>query len=603
MSLLPPEPDSAAAETSGGAYRVLARKYRPADFDALIGQEAMVRTVANAIRENRIAHAFLLAGVRGVGKTTTARIVAKALNCTGPDGQGGPTVKPCGACDACVAIAESRHVDVLEMDAASRTGVNDIRELLDGVRYAPASARYKIYIIDEVHMLSTAAFNALLKTLEEPPPHVKFVFATTEVRKLPVTVLSRCQRFDLRRVDIETLVQHLGGICAKEGATAEPDALALIAQAAEGSVRDGLSLLDQAIVHGEGKVDAGQVRAMLGLADRALSFDLLEAVLGGDPAKALAILRDLYAAGADPAVSIGDLLDVTHWLTRLKVLPDLANDATVAELERRRGAALAEKLPMPVLARAWQMLLKGLAEVRGAPAALAAAEMVLVRLAYAATLPPPADILAQLQGGGAASAGAPAAPAPSRPAAPVRAEAPVRSAASVRDEPPPPDEADYGEVPAYDDEPAPVRSQPSISPMPRDLAGVVDLAHARREALLATEIAEHVQVVRFEPGRISFRPTDDAKSDLAGRLGRALQSWTGQSWAVVVDMQGEAQPTLAAVRRAAADAERDAVATHDLVRRAMETFPGARIAEIRDIDGDADESADDNGRQAGEGGR
>ncbi|MEQ9641910.1 MAG: DNA polymerase III subunit gamma/tau [Alphaproteobacteria bacterium] len=606
MSLLPPEPETAGQDA---AYRVLARKYRPADFDGLIGQEAMVRTLANAIRENRIAHAFLLTGVRGVGKTTTARIIAKALNCTGPDGAGGPTVNPCGQCEACVAIAESRHVDVLEMDAASRTGVNDIRELLDGVRYAPASARFKIYIIDEVHMLSTAAFNALLKTLEEPPPHVKFVFATTEVRRLPVTVLSRCQRFDLRRVDIETLVAHLGRICEAEGVSPQSDALALIAQAAEGSVRDGLSLLDQAIVHGDGKVASAEVRAMLGLADRTLSFDLLEAVLGGEPGQALGLLRELYAAGADPAVAIGDLLDITHWLTRLKVLPDLANDGTIAELERTRGTELAGKLPMPVLARSWQMLLKGLDEVRRAPAALAAAEMVLVRLAYAANLPPPADILKQL-GDGTATPAAPAsaarqpAPAPApragAPAPPRRTETPPPP---VAEEPPPPEPDDYGDGP--EPEAAP-EAAPGPVPMPRDLRGVVALADLRREGLLASAIKHDIQIVRYEPGRITFRPTDTAAPDLANRLGRFLQEQTGQPWAVVVDMTAEAEPTLAEIDAAAKLAEQAELEAHPLVRAALETFPEATFGGVRDLasdDDSEDDAAADASRQTGEQGR
>ncbi|MDB5367969.1 MAG: polymerase subunit gamma/tau, partial [Rhodospirillales bacterium] len=352
-------PPTSPEENAKAAYRVLARKYRPSTFAELIGQDALVRTLTNAFAQNRIAHAFMLTGVRGVGKTTTARIVARALNCIGPGGSGGPTIQPCGVCEPCRAIAADRHVDVIEMDAASRTGVDDVRELIDGVRYAPASARYKVYIVDEVHMLSKQAFNALLKTLEEPPPHVKFVFATTEIRKVPVTVLSRCQRFDLRRVDGSVLIKHFAGIAAQEDASIEPEALDLIARAADGSVRDGLSLLDQAISRGAGTVTGEQVRDMLGLADRAIVIDLFEAALRGDAQTALDISQSLHAAGADPGVVLQDLLEFTHLLTRLKLTPATAS-AGIGESERVRGGALAEKLSMPVLTRAWQLLLKGL---------------------------------------------------------------------------------------------------------------------------------------------------------------------------------------------------------------------------------------------------
>ncbi|MCB2099892.1 MAG: DNA polymerase III subunit gamma/tau, partial [Rhodobacterales bacterium] len=412
----------APTDTATGArepYRVLARKYRPTGFDGLIGQEALVRTLSNAIASGRLAHAFVLTGVRGIGKTTTARIIARALNCVGPDGTGGPTTEPCGVCPHCKAIAEDRHVDVLEMDAASRTGVDDIRELIEGVRYRPTSARFKIYIIDEVHMLSRNAFNALLKTLEEPPEHVKFVFATTEIRKVPVTVLSRCQRFDLRRIDTETLAAHFKAICGKEGVTASDGALAMIARAADGSVRDGLSLLDQAIAHGgaETGVSEDQVRGMLGLADRTRVFDLLAAVLGGDAKGALDQLAEQYAAGADPAVVLEDLLELTHWLTRVKVTPDAAAAPGIPEAEKVRGTDMAGRLAMPVLTRAWQMLLKGLGECRVAPSPLQAAEMLLIRLAYAADLPTPEEALKSLRGEGPASAPAPAASAtPATPA-------------------------------------------------------------------------------------------------------------------------------------------------------------------------------------------
>jgi DNA polymerase III subunit gamma/tau len=379
-------------------YRVLARKYRPSDFAGLIGQEALVRTLTNAIAQGRLAHAFMLTGVRGVGKTTTARILARSFNCIGPDGKGGPTASPCGVCEHCRAIAEDRHVDVIEMDAASRTGVGDIRELIEGVRYRPTSARFKIYIIDEVHMLSSSAFNALLKTLEEPPEHVKFIFATTEIRKVPVTVLSRCQRFDLRRIEADRLAQHLGAIAAAEGAKLAPNALALIARAADGSARDGLSLLDQAITlvdrrETAAEVTEEQVRAMLGIADRTQLFELYEAAMAGRATEALDQVRRMYEAGADPIVVLQDLLDLTHWLTRCKLTPAVLLQPAVPEADRKRGGALAQQLGLPILARAWQMLLKGLAEAQYAPQPLAAAEMALIRLMHVADLPTPADLV------------------------------------------------------------------------------------------------------------------------------------------------------------------------------------------------------------------
>ncbi|MBT3307754.1 MAG: DNA polymerase III subunit gamma/tau, partial [Alphaproteobacteria bacterium] len=367
---------------TGAAYQVFARKYRPSTFADLVGQDAMVRTLTNAIQSDRLAQAYILTGVRGIGKTSTARIIARALNCIGEDGAGGPTAEPCGVCENCTAIAEDRHVDVLEMDAASRTGVDDIREVIDGVRYRPTSARFKIYIIDEVHMLSRHAFNALLKTLEEPPEHVKFVFATTEIRKVPVTVLSRCQRFDLRRVDMETLKAHFASIAETESAKVSDGALHLIARAADGSVRDGLSLLDQAISHADSggeEIGEDEVRAMLGLADRSRSFELLESVMAGDVAPALDLLDQLYKEGADPLAVLEDLLEITHWLTRIKVTPAAADGPDVPEIERVRGRDIEGRLTMTALARAWQMLLKGLGEVRQAPSPIQAAEMILVR--------------------------------------------------------------------------------------------------------------------------------------------------------------------------------------------------------------------------------
>ena len=395
--------DEPALPAKADAYRVLARKYRPSDFTGLIGQDALVRTLSNAFASGRIAHAFMLTGVRGVGKTTTARIIARALNCIGPDGmRKEPTIHPCGVCDPCVAIAESRHVDVQEMDAASRTGIDDVREIIEGVRYAPASARYKVYIVDEVHMLSKQAFNGLLKTLEEPPPHVKFVFATTEIRKVPVTVLSRCQRFDLRRIDTPVLIAHLRAIAEKESIAIEDAALALIARAAEGSVRDSLSLLDQAMAHEEGHaIAADSVRGMLGLADRGRILDLFEKLMAGNVGGALDELTQLYDRGADPLAVMQDLLEITHFLTRVKVAPGAEGFFDGSSAEAARAAEMAGKLSVPSLTRAWQMLLKGLFEVRDATRPILACEMALIRLAYAAELPPADKLVKDILDGNA----------------------------------------------------------------------------------------------------------------------------------------------------------------------------------------------------------
>ena len=380
-----------------GQYQVLARKYRPETFADLVGQDAMVRTLKNAFAADRIAQAFIMTGIRGTGKTTTARIIAKGMNCIGEDGQGGPTTDPCGKCEHCTAIMEGRHVDVMEMDAASRTGVGDIREIIDSVQYRAASARYKIYIIDEVHMLSTSAFNALLKTLEEPPAHVKFIFATTEIRKVPVTVLSRCQRFDLRRIEPEVMIDLLRRIATAEGADIAEDALALITRAAEGSARDATSLLDQAISHGAGETTADQVRAMLGLADRGRVLDLMDMILRGDAAAALTELSAQYAEGADPLAVLRDLAEITHWVSVVKITPDAAEDPTVSPDERARGSQMAEALPMRVLTRMWQMLLKALEEVAAAPNAMMAAEMAVIRLTHVADLPTPEQLMRTLQ--------------------------------------------------------------------------------------------------------------------------------------------------------------------------------------------------------------
>ncbi len=537
-------------------YRVLARKYRPVDFTTLVGQEAMVRTLRNAIATGRIAHAFMLTGVRGVGKTTTARIIARALNCVGPDGTGGPTVDPCGVCDNCKAITEDRHVDVIEMDAASRTGIDDVRELIEGVRYRPVSARYKVYIIDEVHMLSEKAFNALLKTLEEPPPHVKFLFATTEIRKVPVTVLSRCQRFDLKRVPQETLVEHFGKIAQAEKVEISPEALTLLARAADGSVRDGLSMLDQAIAHGGGVVDAAQVRDMLGLADRSRVLELFEKVMRGDAPAVVTALGEMHDSGADPVVVLQDLLELTHWVTRLKVAPDAA--ASTADTERAQGLAMAGKLSMASLTRAWTLLLKGLQETLAAPSPLRAAEMALIRLCYVADLPSPADAIKALQnGGGVPAAGASAPPEP-------RGNGGGGAAARLATQP----------ATAIATQAAPAM------PAPRNFTEVVALFETRREARLVHSLMHHVHEVRCEPGLIEFRPEPKAPTDLAPRLSELLSQWTGRRWIASVS-SAEGKPTLIQQKATKADDLRSSAESNELVLAILKTFPGAKLDTVR----------------------
>ncbi len=546
------------------AYRVLARKYRPATFADLIGQEAMVRTLRNAFEAERIAHAFVLTGVRGVGKTTTARIIAKGLNCTGPDGSGGPTIEPCGVCEACAAIADGRHVDVLEMDAASRTGVNDIREIIDGVAYRAASARYKVYIIDEVHMLSTSAFNALLKTLEEPPAHVKFIFATTEIRKVPVTVLSRCQRFDLRRIEPEAMLALLAGIAAKEGVAVAPDALALITRAAEGSARDALSLLDQAIAHGAGETTAAEVRAMLGLADRGRILDLFEKVMAGDARAALAELAAQYAAGADPLAVLRDLAEVTHWVSMVRLAPEAADDPTVGPDERARGLDFAGRLSMRALTRSWQMLLKALEEVGAAPNAMMAAEMAIIRLTHVAELPSPEELVRRLSespppppapGGGPGGGGS------GRVARGGTASAVAAPAPAV----------------------APAAPEPGALARYERFEDVVALVRARRDMSLLVEIETGVRLVKYAPGRIEFEPSDEAPPDLAARLAQRLQLWTGARWGVAVTGSGGAA-TIAELRAAATGDLRARSLAHPMVQAVLAAFPGAEIREVRPAD-------------------
>jgi DNA polymerase-3 subunit gamma/tau len=568
-------------------YQVLARKYRPARFDDLIGQEPMVRTLKNAFAAGRIPHAWMLTGVRGVGKTTTARILARALNYEAEDGSGSPTVDMPKLGVHCAAIMESRHVDVLEMDAASRTGIDDVREILEGVRYAPASARYKVYIIDEVHMLSDKAFNAFLKTLEEPPPHVKFVFATTEVRKVPVTVLSRCQRFNLRRVDAAVLTRHLEHIVGQEGLSAEAEALALIARAAEGSVRDALSILDQAIAHGGGGVDAEAVSQMLGLSDRGRIVDLFEAVMSGNASAAMAVFRELYDGGADPAVILADLAEFVHFVTRVKLTPAALEDPSITEVERNRGRDFAARLSHRVLARAWQMLAKGISEVQAAPKPAQAADMVLVRLAYAADLPTPDEALKALANGGSMPAGsaAPSAPAPSAP--PSGGESMARAVGQSGGA------FAVARSPAPLAEPAPVpASVPSAQAVPQavhapqvrleTLQDAVALAAEKRDIQMKLALERQVRLVRFEDGRIEFQPVEGAPATLAADIQRKLSDWTGKRWGVVIARE-DGQPTLHERREEEENARLRGVAAHPHVQAVLERFPGAEIVGVRSI--------------------
>ena len=593
-SLLPPEPENAA-------YQVLARKYRPQNFDDLIGHEAMVKTLRNAFSADRIAHAYILTGVRGVGKTTTARILARALNYapaqsdgeSAPQGEdAGPQIDMPALGAHCRAIAESSHPDVLEMDAASRTGVNDIRELIDGVRYGPVEARYKVYIIDEVHMLSTQAFNALLKTLEEPPPHVKFIFATTEIRKVPITVLSRCQRFDLRRIEPAVLSAHLKSIAAKEGAQVDEEGLAMIARAAEGSVRDALSILDQAIVQqgatsggttsedgAGGKVGAQDVREMLGLADRSQIWDLLKSLLSGELKQALKAFRTLYDVGAEPVVILRDLLELVHLLTRVKAAgPQAAAHGPAGEADAARAQEMADALSMNALTRAWSLLMKGHGETQTAPDPIAAGEMAIIRLGYAADLPTPDEALRALKG----AAGAPsAASAPTAPhhgggatGGPTGAQtggyAPSGGAQAMAQHAP-----QASTAPATAPHAVPQAAAPDIGPRLQSFEDVVRLAAAKRDSKLRAELESYVHLVAFEKGRIEMRLNERAPSDLPGRLTKALKDWTGNHWVVTVNANKQGAASLRDSRTAE-------VLANPLVAKAMEVFPNATIKSIRD---------------------
>lgn len=562
-------------------YRVLARKYRPNTFEEVIGQKALVRTLTNAISSGRIAHAFLLTGVRGIGKTTTARLIARALNCVGPEGTGGPTITPCGVCDQCRAIAEDRHVDVLEMDAASRTGVDDIREMMEGVRYHPVSGRNKIYIIDEVHMLSKSAFNALLKTLEEPPEHVHFVLATTEIRKVPVTVLSRCQRFDLRRVPSEDLILHFKEISKKESVEIDQEALMLISRAADGSVRDGLSIFDHAITLGNGKVTVDLVRNMLGLVDRTQILDLFDKIIEGRITDALDLFARMYRDGADPITVIQDMLGVTHWLMRLNVSPEIIDTQAAREEEQIRGLTMAKSLQIAVMSRVWQMLLKGLDEVQSAPSPLQAGEMLIVRLAYVADLPTPAELIrdsiavtppkidkkendlsvtSEVQRVG------------TQPA--TDSDQLVRGASPLEDV-----------VTNTDNEPDPAEQETVASKsvevvaVVRSFEEVVSLFSVKREMLLHTQLRNNTHLVKFEYGHLEVRPDKHVEPDLASRVSALLSKWTGTRWIVVISSE-MGEPTLAEQEKEAERERLDIASRHPLVTAVVEAFPGAKISRI-----------------------
>jgi DNA polymerase-3 subunit gamma/tau len=566
-------------------YRVLARKYRPAGFEDLIGQEAVVRTVSNAFETGRIPQAWILTGVRGVGKTTTARILARALNYELPDGSvKGPTIHMPKLGVHCQAIMESRHMDVLEMDAASHTGVDDVRQINDSVRYAPASARYKVYIIDEVHMLSTAAFNAFLKTLEEPPEHAKFVFATTEIRKVPVTVLSRCQRFDLRRVEADVLMTHLANIAAKEGVEAEAEALGIIARAAEGSVRDSLSLLDQAIAHAAGPVRADAVRQMLGLADRTRVIDLFEHLVRGDIASAFKEFRKQYDTGADPVVVLSDLAEFVNFVTRVKIVPATADNVAFGETERKRARDFAAKISMRVLSRMWQMLLKGTAEVQGATRPAAAAEMVLVRIAYVADMPTPDEAIRMIEQNGGTSAAVPTnAPARQTTSAPVASmpSSPSRSAAAPRASAEPSMRPQMA-APSHEVQAAPARR---IASFPE----LVALAGEKRDLLTKAALEADVRLVRIEDGRLEVALERSAARTLMNDLSRKLEQWTGRRWTVIVSNEA-GQPTLREQNEAARNQRERAAESDPRVQEVLARFPGAKLVEVRRLAAEPPES-------------
>lgn len=546
------------------SYKVLARKYRPETFKDLVGQAAMVQTLKNAFEADRIAQAFILTGIRGTGKTTTARIIAKGLNCIGLDQKGGPTVEPCGKCSNCTAIIEGNHVDVLEMDAASRTGVDDIREIIESIYYKASSGRFRVYIIDEVHMLSNNAFNALLKTLEEPPKHVKFIFATTEIRKVPVTVLSRCQRFDLRRIEPEEMIALLQRIAKSEGVNVSEDAFRMITRASEGSARDATSLLDQAISHGGGGSDAKHVRDMLGIADRGRVLDLFKMIMQGDAAAALTELNSQYSDGADPIVVLKDLAEITHWISVSKITPDMNEDPTITPDERTRGIELSKTLSMRALTRMWQMLVKSLGEITIAPSPIMAAEMIIIRLTHAADLPPTDELIKTIES----------------KLRPDRNEKKIENPQKPLDTSSANNELAKAKHNNY--------SNLKIATAVDEEVGifnyikfdhVLELIKQKRDAKLLIDIESGLRLVSYRPGYIEFTPTDLAPANLAQRLSNRLKEWTGIRWAVSVVQDGEAQTIVEKKERIAIELETEAYA-HPLVKEALVHFPTARIVNV-----------------------
>ena len=541
---------------SAQGYRVLARKYRPQNFADLIGQEAMVRTLTNAIATGRIAQAYMLTGVRGIGKTTTARLIARALNYPGSSSIEMPELTP-----QCEAILESRHMDVIEMDAASNTGVDNMREIIDSVRYAPVSLRYKIYIIDEVHMLSKSAFNALLKTLEEPPPHIKFIFATTEIRKVPVTILSRCQRFDLRRLDAALLMQHYARIAALENVTIDEESLRMIARASEGSVRDGLSLLDQAIAYGEGVVKSADVAGMMGLIDRSRIIDLFDAVMTGDTARAIHEIEAQHEGGGDPETILNDLADFVHWVTRLKVVKDSAlTDPSRTEAEKLRGSDYATRLGMAHLTRAWQMLLKGINEVSYAGQPLLAAEMVLIRLAHAVDAPSGEDLLKLARQN-----------LPAEKSAPI-----VMAQPQQRDQPVVETVGSLAMKPELSAPQAPAETRAFSS-----FADIIALVVEKRDVKLKGDLERFVRPIRVAPGQIELAMEQGASPGLPGELSRKLEAWTGRRWMVLVAKEGGDKPLALQKKDAKESAFREA-REEPSVQAILKRFPGSTVTDVRD---------------------
>lgn len=553
----------AEENTNENQYVVLARKYRPQNFEDLLGQDALVQTLTNAIQNNRLHHAYILTGIRGVGKTTTARLIARALNCTGADGKGGPTIHPCGVCDNCKAIAAGRHMDVMELDAASHTGVDDIRELLDSARYAPTNARYKVYIIDEVHMLSKGAFNALLKTLEEPPAHVKFIFATTEIRKVPVTILSRCQRFDLQRLSVETLTQLFTKILANENIPAETEALDIIAKAADGSARDGLSLLDQAIVLSNGNINTDVVKKMLGLADRSQTLTLFENLVNGNMEAVLKDISEQYTNGATPMIVLQDLINITHDLAKVKIIPALLNSTSLSEIEKKTFATLSTSCSLAVLSKIWQMLIKGISEINMAPSAVEALEMILLRVAYSASLPTPYEILnevkknSDLAGTGSVYSGQSALLQNSAAAVPV--SVPPSGTEKKNDLTA---TVSAGETSGFN----------TVEDLLRYLEGT-------KKALIEYSIKHDVCIREFSDGHIAMNIAPSIHQDFIMNLHKLLSEATGRQWEIEI-IKGDLGETIADKEKSAAEATKKNVSEYPLVKKILEEFKGAKIETV-----------------------